>query len=288
MGRLVLALLAVATALVAVSAHAQSQRRVLTPTVLFARGLPANAVTTFAVSCRLGYVATSAGVARPAPGTALLAVTPSGTRSYRFRLGNPAGNGRKRVTVAVACRKLVPADGRYRLRLALTKPVAVSMAPHATAGASLACPSGTVPAGAGADLDPGRPRARGGPRVSIRRETSTLGRFSFSVLNGTSRARRVALYGSCATLARAAGAPLRRLHVEVLTFTVDVSAANQTFARRCRRGWFALAAGFSARSRLTRVDGAVAVGAGGRWTASNDADTPAAVDLQLTCARLGA
>jgi hypothetical protein len=288
MGRFGIALLAAATVLVAASARAQSEQRVLAPTVFSAHALPANAITGFIVSCRSGYVATSGGVARPAQGVTLVAITPVGDRAYRFRFGNPVGNGRKRVTVAVACRRL-SGGASYKLRLALPRPLRLTASAGKTAGAGFACPSGTVPVGAGADLDPGRSfhAYRGGLRLSIRRETSTLSRFSVSVQNAGSRARTVVLYGSCVTLARAKGAPRLRLHVEVSTFTAAVGAANQTFARRCRRGWFSLAAGFAARSRLTRVEGAIAVGAGGRWTAANDADTSAPVGLQLTCARLG-
>ena len=292
MGRSMIALLAAAIALVAASARAQSGQRVLAPTLLAAHDLPANAITTFALSCRPGFVATSAGIRKPAPGAALLSSTPVGHRTYRFRFGNPATNGKQRVTVAVACRKLAGlGHTRYKLKLTPLKPVTVTAPPGKAAGVSLGCPQGTVPAGAGADLDPVGQRSlqayRVGFRVSLRRRTSTLRRFSFSVQNAGSQSRTAVLYGTCVTLGRARGAPRVRLHVEVRTVRAGVSAGNQTFRRRCQRGWFALAVGFDARSRLTRVDGAVAVGTGGRWTVSTDADTPAAVDLQLTCARLG-
>lgn len=291
MGRALIVVLAAGVALVAASARAESAQRVLAPSVFATRNLPSNAISTFGVSCRSGYIATSAGIAKPAPGATLLAITPVGLRAYRFRLGNPVTNDKQRVTVAVACRKLAAsAQAKYKLKLKALKPTAVTAPPGKVAGASLACPSGTVPAGVGADLDPNRQKSvhayRGGLRLSIRRQTSTLNRFSVSVQNAGTQARTVVIYGGCVTLARAAGAPRERLHVEVTTFRVDVSSGNQSFSRRCRRGWFSLAAGFAVRSRLTQVDGAVAVGSGGRWSVSSDADTPGPAELQLACAHL--
>lgn len=291
MGRLAIALLAASVALVAAAARAQNQQHVVATTVFAAHGLPANAITTFTVACPSGYIATSAGIAKRAPGATPLAITPAGLRAYRFRFGNPVRNGKQRVTAAVACRKLAAAgQTRYKLKLKALKPTTVTAPAGKVAGASLACPSGTVPAGAGADLDPNRQKSlqayRGGLRLSIRRQTSTLNRFSLSVQNAGSQPRTVVLYGVCITLARAAGAPRQRLHVQVTTFRVDVSAGNQSFSRPCRRGWFSLAAGFAVRTRMTQVDGAVAVASGGRWLVSSDADTPSPADLQLTCARL--
>jgi hypothetical protein len=291
MGEVAIALLAAGIALVAASARAQSEQRVLAPSVFATHNLPANAITAFGVTCPRRFIATSAGIAKPAAGATLLAITPVGLRAYRFRFGNPVTNDKQRVTVAVACRKLAASgQAKYSLKLRALKPTTVTAPPGKVAGVSLACPPGTVPAGAGADLDPNRQKSiqgyRGGLRLSIRRQTSTLNRFSLSVQNAGSQPRTVVIYGGCVTLARAAGAPRQRLHVEVTTFSVDVSAGNQSFSRRCRRGWFSLAAGFAVRSRLTQVDGAVAVGSGGRWTVSSDADTPSPAELQLVCARL--
>jgi hypothetical protein len=292
MGKAAIALLATGIALVAASARAQSEQRVLASSVFATRTLPANVVTTFGVTCPSGFIATSAGIAKPAPGAFVLAIIPVGLRTYRFRFGNPATNDKQRVTVAVACRKVAASrPAKYKLRLRSLKETTVTAQPGKAAVASLACPSGTAAAaGAGADLDPNRQNSaqayRGVLRVSIRRQTSTLSRFSFSVQNTGSQARAVVFYGGCVTLTRAAGAPRERLHLGVTTFRVDVRTGSQSFSRRCRRGWFALAAGFAQPSRLTQVDGAIAVGSGGRWSVSSDADSPAPADLQLACARL--
>jgi hypothetical protein len=289
MGRAAIALLAAGIALVAASARAQGEQRVLAPSVFATRDLPANAITTFTVPCRSGFIATSGGIAKRAPGASLLAIAPVGLRAYRFRFGNPVTNDKQRVTVAVACRRVAAGgEAKYNLRLKSLKATTVTAPPRKAAGALLACPSGTVPAGAGADLDPSRAKSvrayRGGLRLTIRRQTSTLSRFSLSVQNAGSQSRQVVFYGGCVTLV--SGAPRERLHVELKTFRVEVEAVNQSFRRPCRRGWFSLAAGFAVRSRLTQVDGAIAVGSGGRWSVSTDADTPAPADLQLTCARL--
>ncbi len=278
MGRGVIALLAAGAALVA-SAHAQREQVVLARTVLATHALRAGAITSFTVACRRGYVAASAGVSKAAPGTAVLGSRPVGVDAYRFRFGNPAGNGPKRVTVALACRRLTRADEhRYALRVTTVKMRAVVPA-RRTVPASLTCPAGTVPAGGGAEL------AR---TMAIRRRTSSLSTFSFSVHNPSPQARRGVLYGSCLTLARSAGAPLRRLHVDVSTFRVQVRPGAQTVGRRCPRGWFSVAAGYALRSTLTQIDGAAVFGAGGRWSLTSDATAPTTVDLQLACARVGA
>src|SRR5512144_1506115 len=257
MGRWVIALLAAGVALVAASAWAGSEQVVLAPTVYATHDLPANAITTFTATCPAGYSAASGGVSTPAPGTTLLAIAPVGLRGYRFRLGNPVTNGDQRVTVAVACRKLVAVAGRPALTLKL-KPLKtryVLVPPGKSAAASLACPPGTVPAGLGVDLDPSRQQAVGAYRatlrLSIRRQMQTLQRFSFAVANDGAQARRVAVYAACLTLQRAAGATNVRLHVQVTTFRVPVRPGGQTFGRRCRAGWFSLAAGYALRSKLT-------------------------------------
>jgi hypothetical protein len=139
----------------------------------------------------------------------VLAITPVGLRTYRFRLGNPSTNDKQRVTVAVACRKLATSGrANYKLRPRSLRSTTVTTQPGKPAGASLACPSGTAAAaGVGADLDPSRQNSAGvyggELRVSIRRQTSTLSRFSFSVQNTGSQARTVVCYGGCVTLTRA-------------------------------------------------------------------------------------
>jgi len=290
--RRTIALLVAGIALVAASARAQTEQRVVVRSVLAGRQLPANAVTSFGTGCPAGFVATSAGITRRAPGVTTLALAPVGLTDYRLRLGNPANNGRRRVTVAVACRTLAGAGStNYRLKLAPLKPSHVTAPAGKAATATLACPGGTVPVGAGADLDPARQRAahafRGGLRLALRSETSTLRRLSFRVQNTGSRSRTVTLYGGCLTLARAAGAPRLRLHVVVTTFSVAVASGHQTFTRRCRSGWFSLAAGFSLPGKLAQVDGAAALASGGRWLVSSDAAAEVPAQLQLTCARLG-
>ncbi len=292
MSRWVIVLLAVSVALVAASARAGSEQVVLAPTVFATHGLPANAITAFAVTCSPGYVAASAGISTPAPGTTLLSIAPLGRRGYRFRFGNPVANGDQRVTVAVACRKLTVVAGRPGLALKL-KPLKekyVVVPARKTAAATLVCPPGTAPAGAGVDVDPGRQQAvgayRASLRLSVRRQTQTLQRFTFALANDGTQARRVAVYGACVTLERAAGAPNERLHVQVTTFRVPVRPGSQTFGRRCRSGWFSLAAGYALRSKPTTGAGATAVGRGGRWAIVSDAAAGTQADLQLACARL--
>jgi hypothetical protein len=277
MGRGVIALLAAGVALAA-PAHALREQVVAARTVLATHRLPEKTVSSFTVACRTGYVASSAGVSRPAPGTSVLAIRPVDVRAYRFRIGNPADNGRQRVTVALACLGLAPADTtRYSLRLTTVKKQAVAPGRKVT-GRSLTCPAGTVPAGGGMELD---------RSLALRRLTSSLSRFSFSAQNAGPQARRVVFYGNCLTLARAADAPRRRLHVNVSTFRVQVRPGSQTVGRSCRSGWLPLAAGYELRSKLTQVDGAAALGAGGRWSVTSDAELATTADLQLACGRLG-
>lgn len=292
MGRWTIALLAAGAVLVAASARAASEQVVLAPTVYATHGLPANAITIFSVACPPGYIATSAGLSRPAPGTTLLTATPLGLRGYRFRFGNPVTNDDQRVTAAVACRKVTVVAGRPKLTLTL-KPLRtayVVVPPRTTARATLVCPRGTVPAAAGADLDPSRQWTVGAYRatlrLSIRRQTQTLRHFSFAVANDGAQARPVAVHGACVTLARAPGAPDERLHVRVTTFRVAVRPGSQAFARRCRSGWFSLAAGYALRSKVTASTGAAALDRGGRWAIVSDATAGTTADLQLACARL--
>jgi hypothetical protein len=290
MGRGLIALLSAGVVLVA-SAYAHSDQVVRARSVLATHRLPDNTVKTFTVACRRGYVAASAGVSNPAPRVNLLAIRPVGVRAYRFRFGNPADNGPQRVTVALACRSLAPAgQSSYSLRLTTIKEQVVAQARKFVA-ASLTCPPGMVPAGGAAELDQSRQRALqaypGAVRLSLRRQTSTLSSFSFAAQNESPRAHRVAFYGGCLTLARSAGAPRRRLHVNVSTFRVQVRPGSQTLNRRCAPGWFSLAAGYELRSKLTQIAGAAVLGAGGRWSLTSDAAQATTADLQLACAKLG-
>jgi hypothetical protein len=280
-------------ALVAATARAQPGQVALAPTVYATHTVLSNAITAFTVTCPPGYLATSAGISKPAPGTTVLALAPVGVSGYRFRIGNPVTNGDQRVTVAVTCRKVRPAsaDPRFTLKLKPLKVRYLTVSPRRASSAALVCPPGTVPAGAGVDLAPGRQKAigayRAGPGVSVRRQTATLRRFSFSLLNLERRAKRVAVYGGCLTLAREAGAPRRRLHVRVTTFRVLLDPGAHAVTRRCRSGWYSLAAGYALRSNSTSAAGAAAVGASGRWSLLSDAEGDTTADVQLACARLG-
>jgi hypothetical protein len=288
-----IALLAVGIALVAASARAQSAQVVAAPTVYAIHNLPANAVTTFTVPCSAGYAASSAGVATPGPGTTVLAIAPVGLRGYRFRIGNPATNGDQRVRVAVACRKVLSAGSgpRFTLKLKPLKTRYLTVPAKKTASAALACPPGTVTARGGADLDPSQGKTvdayRVRPGVSLRRQTATLRRFTFSLHNTATHAKRVALYGGCLTLTREAGAPRVRLHVRATTYRVLVHPGAQVVTRRCRPGWVSLAAGFSLRNRVTNATGAAAVAGGGRWSVLSDGATDTLADVQLACGRVG-
>ena len=284
--------LAAGSALVAASARAQGGQVVLAPTVYATHDLPSNAVTTFTAICPPLFVATSAGVTAPAPGTTVLAITPVGARGYRFRLGNPVTNADQRVTVAVACRKLPLVAGKSKLTLKL-KPLKTRylvVPPAGAAAATLTCPRGTIPAGAGVDLDPNRQKAVGayrvGPPLSIRRQTQTLQRLVVVVGNGGLQARRVAVHGGCVTVVRAAGAPRQRLHVRLTTFRVLVPPGRQVFSRRCRAGWFSLGTGYSLRAKAVTSAGAAAIDGGGRWVILSDASPGPKADLQLACAHL--
>jgi hypothetical protein len=249
--------------------------------------VPADAITTFTVTCPARFVATGAGVSSPAPGTTVLAIVPVGGAGYRFRIGNPGTNGDRRITVAVACRKAAARGFVLRLRSLKTKVVVVP--PRSGASATLPCPSGTAAAGGGVDLQPRQGKASGrfgGSTLSVRRATSTPAALSYVVANAGSRPRRVALHGGCLTFFRIAGSPFEQLHVAITTFRIPVPPGEQRVARRCRAGWTPLGAGYGLRARATTVAAAAATGGGGRWTVENGGDTPLLADLQLTCARI--
>ncbi len=110
--------------------------------------------------------------------------------------------------------------------------------------------------------------------------------FSFAVRNNGSKVQTIVLYGNCVTVVRSAGARAERLGVKITTFRSLAQPGNQRITHGCPDGWFSLAAGYSLRSPLHTVDGAAAIGAGGRWWVASDAEVPALVDLQLVCGLL--
>ena len=282
MGRSVMALAAACVALVAGSARAQPEQAaqvVLAPSVSSTHGVPAGAITSFAVACRTGYTAVSAGITSPAAGTTVLAIAPVGLSTYRFRVASPAANDDGRITVAVACRKIGTGAGRFVLRLKPLKHKTVVVPAHGTASAALPCPKGTTPANGGF--------AFGSTALSVRRESSTLTSASFGLANSGALARKAVLYGACLTLARTAHAPFAQLHVRVTTFRVPLRTGAQTIARSCRKGWFSLDAGYLLRSRSTELDGAAATARGGRWKLTNPTDAAVLADVQLACGQLG-
>jgi hypothetical protein len=286
-----MALTAAGIALVAAAARAQTaqpEQVVLAPTVFASHGVPANAITTFRVTCPAGYVAVSAGVTSPAAGATVLAITPVGLSGYRFRIGNPATNGDQRITVSVACRKL--RSGKLVLRLKPLKPKRLVVPPRSSAGAALVCPGGTTPANGGVDLQPKQGKALvgfAGTPLSVRRETTTLTRASYVVANSGSRARTVVVHGACLTLFRARGAPLERLHLALTTFRVPVHPGAQSVGRSCPSGWFALDAGYALLARPSSVTGAAVTAKGGHWSLEANGDAALLADLQLACGRVG-
>src|SRR5947207_10659024 len=137
MGKWVIPIVLASVGLVAVAARAQTEQVVLAPSVFATEELPSNAITKLTVTCSPGYVATSAGISSPAPGTTLLSITPGGPRAYRFRFGNPFTNTDQRVTVTAACRKVRAHGNRYVLRLEPLSPKRVVVPAGGTAGGSL-------------------------------------------------------------------------------------------------------------------------------------------------------
>jgi hypothetical protein len=287
MGRWVIALIGVAALVAAPSATPQI---IVAQTVFHAAGLPSNAVTSFNVSCSPGYAAVSAGVSNAAPGVTTLGVRPVGPRTYAFRFGNPVTNPHQRVTVAVTCRGIRVRTGTTPyLKLKPLKLEPFQVKPESQKTASLSCPSGTVPAGAGFDLDPARSKARGGfsgTALSIRRQMQTLHGAAFILRNSGSRARPVALYATCVTVVRQRGASSGRLLVKIFTDTTAIRPGSQVVKHRCARGWTALATGFALPGPIA-IDGSAAIGRAGKWSLTNRGHSSALADLQLLCARLG-
>jgi hypothetical protein len=284
MGRWVIAVLATGIGLLAVSARAEV---VLAPTVYASRKLPSDAITTFAVACPAGHFAVGAGVSAPAAGTALLKAAPASPRAYTFSLGNPGANGAKRVTAAVACRKVRPGGPRLALR-----PVraTLTVGRGTQRSAALPCPPKTTPAGSGVDLDPGRARRAApfaGAALELRAATASLHGFAFTVRNAGHRLRRAVVYGNCLTVVRSAGAPPTPLRVRITTFTDSLHAGRQRLGHGCPPGWFSLGAGYAVSSAAVRVVGAAPLGRGGRWWVENAAGGAGKVDLQLVCGSLG-
>jgi len=274
MGRSVIVLVAVAAALAAPSSLAQV---VLGRSVFRAASLPSSTVRAFAVTCPAGYVGVSAGVSRPAPGASLLSLRPSGLSGYIFRFGNPVANADRQVKVVAACRRF---SSKLSTRLKVTPlQTRVKVPPGELAVTGIVCPPSTGPAGWGFDL----PGAAG--RLSVRKASMHLRGFSFSLRNSGPKARSVTLYATCLTALRPAGTFRERLHVRITTFRVPLQAGSQRVVRNCPAGWVSLAAGYALRSPLTTIDGAAAIGQGGRWWIASNSKGRLAADLQLVCGR---
>jgi hypothetical protein len=284
MGRWVMAFVAVAAALAAPSSLAQG---VLVRSVFHSADLPSNAIRAFTVSCPPGYVATSAGISRPAPGVTTLGIRPTGIRTYTFRFGNPVTNSDEQVTVVVACRRFLLKAGT-KLKVVPLR-LKIGVPPRSLRGATLVCPPGTAPAGGAVDIAPVRSQryAPGAAELlSIRKLSVTLRGFRFAVRNEGKTNRQVILYGTCLTALRPAGGSPERLQIKITTFRTPVHPGTQQVVDPCPGGWVALAAGYSLFSARTDVHGAVALGASGRWSLASGLDADAKADLQLVCTRL--
>jgi hypothetical protein len=275
MGKRVIGLAALGAVLAATAVRAQP---VVARTVYAVHTLRAGAASAFTASCPRGYLAVSGGVARPARGTRLLGMQPLGAESLRFRFGNPSGNGARRVQVALACRKAAGGGPSLRLK-AVGRTIVIG--PHAARSAALACPAGAIPGGAGFE------GAAGGAVASTRAVVATRSGFRFTIGNAARRAARVVVHGSCLRPVGRAGSSLAPLRVRITTFADPAGAGLRSIGHRCRSGWVALGTGYSLRSAALRVEGAVALGRGGRWWVASRS-SQATVLLQLVCARLGA
>jgi len=270
MGRWLIALLA---ASVVLGAAAASAHVVVASTAYGSHRLQAHASTGFRVSCGPGFVAVSGGVARPPGEARLLEVQPLDARSFAFRFANPGAAAR--ATAAVACRKSSGRGPELRPRRVERRLVVPA---DSFASAVLRCPRQTTPAGAGADLR--------GAGLTLRRAVANLRGFAFTVRNQTQRATRVALYGTCLTAVREAGAAVEPLRVEITSFTDLVASGSRAVRHACRSGWTSLGTGYRLKPGLD-VRAAVAVGRTGRWRVENTSQADVTVVLQLLCARLG-
>jgi hypothetical protein len=287
MSRWVIALIAGAALVAAPSASPQI---VVAQTVFHSADLPSNAITSFTVTCPPGYVAVSGGVSTAAAGVTTLSIRQLGLRTYAFRFGNPATNSHQRVTVAVTCRKIRVRSGTslfLKLKPLKLKPFQVK--PSSQKAAGLGCPSGTVPAGTGFELDPARGQALGrfsGTTLSVRRQTQTLHGAAFIVRNSGPRPRSVAFYVTCLTVVRPPGASNERLLVKIVTDTTPIRPGSQVVKHACPRGWTALSTGYALSPALT-IEGSAAIRSTARWSVTNRGDSATLADLQLICAKLG-
>jgi hypothetical protein len=281
----------IALALAALVVVPSATPQVVVATTIFRTvNLRQDAITAFKVACPPGYLPVSAGVSTPAPGTTTLGIRPTGQRGYTFRIGNPSSNPARLVTVAASCRR-VPAVSPKTPALTLsqvkTKPIAVPAGGQKTV--TLPCPSRTLAAGSGLDLDPGRSGGSaphfGGTSLSVRRLTGTLKAFTLGIRNTGSATRSAVLYGSCLTLVRPAGAPRERLQVNVTTWTTPLRPGGQVVSKRCGRGWFSLGTGYTLPP-VVRLGGSAAISGGGRWALTNGASVRTLTDVQLVCGRL--
>lgn len=285
MRKWVISLVVIAAALAAPSSLAQV---VLAQSVFHAANLPSNTIKTFTVTCPRGYIAASGGISSPASGVTVLSIRPSGVGAYSFSFGNPVTNPDQQVTVVVACRRFF---FRLPIRVKVT-PVQLKVKVPAgkTSAGSFLCPPRTAPAGWGDDIAPAQSThgyvAGPAARVSVRKASMHLRGFAFSVRNGGATARSVTLYGTCLTALRPAGASRERLNVKINTFRVPLHPGSQRVVHRCPTGWVSLGAGYALRSPVTTIDGAAALGAGGRWWITSDAEGQTLADLQLVCGRL--
>jgi hypothetical protein len=283
MGRLrSLPALALAATVLVPTAVAQ---QVLAPTILHTARVPAVTVKSFSVACPPGYVATSGGTFRAAPGATVVSRYPTGARAFAFRIGNASAGQAHSVTAAVACRKLrsTSAGTALTVRTVRSKPLLVPAAGRRAW--ALVCPSGTAPAGAGVDLDPRRaagPTGFTGTRLSVRRMTTDLHRFLFVVRNSGRTAHSVAFSGNCITVVRPRGAAARSLHVRLLTFREVLQPGRQELTRSCPRGAIVLAVGYGVPAGLA-VEATAAIRRGGKWSFANSASTQLPATLQLVC-----
>jgi hypothetical protein len=273
MGRWVIALCA-ATALAVVPAAMShfSYARSVSRSVL----VPPNAQRHVSARCPAGAVAASAGVRSPGSETTTLGIWWSSGRVAYFRIANARGNAQQRVTVAVTCLGL--GGGRrvphYRLtRVKKTTVVRAGGQKHT----SLACPRGTIPAGAGFDLISGS--------LEVRRQTRTLNAFSFTVRNAGTRPLPAVLFGNCLTVVLPPGAHSVSLRVRVITATTPVQPGDRSVSQSCPRGSFGLATGYALPPAVT-LHGSVAIARGGRWSLTNGGSGQELAVLQLACGRV--
>jgi hypothetical protein len=259
-------------------------RGVLARTAFVSHRLPPDAVTAFAAVCPPGYLAVSAGVAAPAARTTLLGVRPVSVHGFAFRFGNAAGNGRRRITAAAACRR--SRSGRTLLRLRSVQQRR-TVAPHSVASAGLSCPRQTTPAGWGVELGRGRGAtgAFAGSPLEVRGAVATVRGVRLTIADAGRRAQPVVLYATCLTAVSPAGAPRTLLRVSITTFTDPVERGLQRLEHRCPAGRFAVGVGFALSSGAAHLEGAVALAVAGRWWV--DAAAATTVRTQLTCGRLG-